>query len=411
LTGYGPVLTATALLLAVLGALHAATGSWERAWHDIGVPSYHNTFGDLRVITHSIPCADAGIDPYVKEACNDYWKANPRAEAPYQDLLLNYPPIWLQSGHLGASPASTNLLGVAIGLAAMLCFWRILRPRTAVGGLIAVAAILSPSILLGFERGNIDLVIFSMLVFVIVVTQRLPAASRAWVRGIGVVLMTVLKFFPVVCVTLLVRSRRSWITALATGIVAVAAAWFAADGRFASVLSNTPKVDNLAFGSLPLLIGLNKALGGAGVVSKGASVLAMLMSVAAFLAVFVPAWKRKLARPLPQYLPAIEDDLNGSLAVAGLSIFCVAFLFGASFDYRLIFLVLTLPLLIAAYEHENEREGARRLVAPVVIVVFFWLSRATDKIAHVDEVLDWVIFAVGSAWIASRLLLNGERQS
>jgi len=409
LTGYGPVLTAAALLLAALGSLHAATGSWERAWRDLGVPSYHNSFGDLRVITHSIPCADSGIDPYVKDACNSYWKQNPQRDAPYQDLLLNYPPIWLESGRLGVSPASTNALGAAIGLAALLCLWRILRPRTIAGGLIVVSALLSPSILLGFERGNIDLVVFSLLVAAIVATERCTPAVRTAVRAASVVLLTVLKFFPVAAVTLLFRARRRWIVILATAILAIAAAWLVADGRFASVLLNTPKFDNLAFGSLPLLIGMDRALGGSGVASKGMSLLALALSAVAFLAVFVPTLMRKLESPFPRYLPTIGNDLNGSLAMAGLSIFCAAFLFGASFDYRLIFLVLTLPLLIAA--QEDDPTGSRRLVAPVTIVVFLWLSRVTDKIAHADEILDWAIFAVGSASIASRLIPGKPRMT
>ena len=408
LTGRGPVLLAAALLLLALGSLYAATGSWERAWRLIGVASYHNNFGDLRVITHSIPCAASGVDPYVKEACNTYWKQRPQQDVPYQDILLNYPPIWLHSGSLGISANSTNAVGVAIGLAAMLSLWRILRPRTTTGGVMTMAAILSPSVLLGFERGNIDLVIFSMLVCMIVVTQRCAPTLRSSIRAVVIVVLTVLKFFPVAAVTLLIRSKRSWLAALVTAVLAVVAAWVVADGKFATVLANTPKIDNLAFGSLPLLIGVDKALGGSGTVSKGMSLAALLLSTLAFLVVFVPTLARKLARPFPRHVPAIDDDLNGSLATAGLSIFCAAFLFGASFDYRLIFLLLTLPLLISA--HEDDPAGKRRLLAPVAIIVFLWLSRVTDKVAHADEVLDWAIFAVGSSWLGSALLLRGKRE-
>lgn len=409
LTGYGTILTATTLLLLVLCSLYVAKGSWERSWRSIGVPSYHNSFGDLRVITHSIPCKDAGVDVYIKDACNDYWKQHPEQDAPYQNLLLNYPPIWLKSAHLGAAPGTTNMLGSLIAVAAVLSLWRIFRPRTIAGGLMVVGAVLSPSILLGFERGNIDLVIFSLLVFLIVISEQFSPAFRTLVRSIGVVVLTVLKFFPVACVTLLIRSKRSWFFALAIGAVAVLAAWISADGRFISVLSNTPKTDNLAFGSLPLLIGLSKALGGTGAVSKTMTAAAFFLSAAAFLAVFAPTLVRQLPRPFPRYLPPMQDDLNGCLALAGMSIFCAGFLFGASFDYRLIFLTLALPLLIAAYEAEPS--GQRRLWAPLVIVVFLWLSRATDKIGYIDELLDWVIFAAGSAWIASRLLFSERTEN
>lgn len=398
-------MTAAVLLALLLGTLYFATSSMERAWRLIGVPSYHNTFGDLRVITNSLPCVAAGVDPYVKNACNDFWKNNPQAGAPYQDLLLNYPPVWLNISHLGASPQTTSIFGVIIGALAFMALLRIFRPKTPIGGAITIAALLSPSVLLGFERGNIDLVIFSCLTFLIVFTENLPARFKAIGRCMGLIALTILKFFPVVCVTVLVRSRRSWVLAFGTGLVAIAATWLCADGRFAAVLSNTPKVDNLAFGSLPLFIGIQKALTGSGHVSKGMSLAAFLLSAIAFLTLFVPMLLGKRKSPFPQYLHPLTDDVNGNLALAGLSIFCVGFLFGASFDYRLIFLTLPLPLLIAAYENDVGR-SVKRLVAPLAIVLFFWLSRATDKIFYADEILDWIIFAVGSAWVASRLFLQ-----
>jgi hypothetical protein len=100
--------------------------------------------------------------------------------------------------------------------------------------------------------------------------------------------------------------------------------------------------------------------------------------------------------------PAIDEgDGRGELALAGLSVFALCFVQGASYDYRLIFLTCALPLLIQAYE---DAPDWRRLSAPAAIVAFMWLSRMDNRIFFSGEILDWVIFAVGSAWILRNLL-------
>ena len=86
--------------------------------------------------------------------------------------------------------------------------------------------------------------------------------------------------------------------------------------------------------------------------------------------------------------------------MAGLSVFALCFVQGASYDYRLIFLTCALPLLIQAYE---DAPDWRRLSAPVAIVAFMWLSRVDRRIFFGGEILDWVIFTVGAVWILRNL--------
>jgi hypothetical protein len=380
----------------------------ERAWRLIGVPSYHNSFGDLRVITHSIPCEEAGIDPYKKDACNDFWQKNPQPNTPYQNILLNYPPIWLKLSKIGAEPSTTPIFGLAISALAALALVFSLSSKTRTGGAIIIATILSPSILLGFERGNIDLLIFSFLVLIIAISERAPERLQMLIQSLGIILLTTLKLFPVACITLLIKSRRNWPFAIITALLAISSAWLLADGKFASVLTNTPKPDNLAFGSLPAIIGLKKIATGLDSNVNSLSLPALALSAAAFLSIFMPTFIKKQKTPFENYIPIAQKNLNGNLALAGVSIYCIGFLFGASFDYRLIFLTLVLPLLISAYEDEESPSKGKRLIAPVTLVIFLWTSRVSNKIYYADELLDWGIFSIGSAWLAFRLFLQSN---
>jgi hypothetical protein len=65
------------------------------------------------------------------------------------------------------------------------------------------------------------------------------------------------------------------------------------------------------------------------------------------------------------------------------------------------FLTCALPLLIQAYD---DAPDWRRLSATAAIVAFMWLSRMNNRIYFSDEILDWVIFTVGAAWILRNLV-------
>jgi Glycosyltransferase family 87 len=403
LTGYRPALVAAlgvALALVLLSnSLHSTTAAWR--W--LGVNSENVSFGDLRVITHSIPCAAAGADPYRVGSCDEYWAKHPDPAVPNIETLLNYPPIWLQTGRLGVSPQATNTLGIALALLAVCAFATMLRPRTMVGGILTLAAVLSPAVLLGVERGNIDLLIFAALVFTILATARLSPVWRDAIRLVTFVILTVLKLYPVACFTLFARMKRGWLLAVVAAFAAIGAAVLAAGPQFAAVLHNTPIPSYQAFGSLQIFLEWDKYPGLENGPPSGAMRVLVLLACVATVAVCAALTLGPRASPsLSAMLPAAIDrsDGRGELALAGLSVFALCFVQGASYDYRLIFLTCALPLLIQAYE---DAPDWRRLSAPVAIVAFMWLSRVDRRIFFGGEILEWVIFTVGAVWILRNL--------
>lgn len=401
---------AAALAVALaLGLLSSSLGDMPAAWHRLGVNSQNVSFGDLRVITHSIPCAAAGHDPYRAGDCDAYWAEHPDPAVPKLTVVLNYPPIWLATGRLGVSPRMTDALGWAFALATVCAFAAMLRPRTVTGGLLTIAAVLSPPVLLGVERGNIDLLVFSGLVFTILGTASRASATRDAIRAVVIVALTVLKLYPVACVVLLARAWRGWIIASAVAFVAIGAALAAAGARFVDVLRNTPMPSYPAFGSLVGLIEWSKYVGWAGTPSLPMRALTLFACVAAIVAVTAPVLARRAPRPLPQWLPPTgHGDAHGDLALAGMAVFSLCFLLGSSYDYRLIFLVCTLPLLIDAYESAPHW---RKLCAPGTIVGFMWLSRVSNHIFFGDELLAWAIFAFGGTWVLCGTLRADMRDS
>jgi hypothetical protein len=69
---------------------------------------------------------------------------------------------------------------------------------------------------------------------------------------------------------------------------------------------------------------------------------------------------------LRRFLPPLTNrDFTDDLCLAGLSIFCLTFILGTNFNYRLIFLAGAVPALICAFEHTRE---ARHLIAPGAVI-------------------------------------------
>ena len=135
--------------LVLLTAGYVLGFDWVRSWKTIGLPgALPPPFFDLHIVTdNAARCADADISsyPYLHADC-DPWHQ-----------VYNYPPVWLLLGKLGITGDHTALLAMLFELPALGLFALLLRGRAVSSGLMALALVLSPSVVIGFERGNIDI--------------------------------------------------------------------------------------------------------------------------------------------------------------------------------------------------------------------------------------------------------------
>jgi hypothetical protein len=143
----------TLLLLILSGC--AALARWfvfhgyERTWSSLGKYPLSPYFSDARVITASAESHALGFDSMVY---------NPRH--PFGELM-DYPRIWQLLFHLGIDQKDTIYFEAAF---VSLFFLGIFLFVGEINQTIAVAlacGIFSPAVLLGIERGDNDLVIFS----------------------------------------------------------------------------------------------------------------------------------------------------------------------------------------------------------------------------------------------------------
>src|SRR5262249_40410202 len=291
---------------------------WARTWSAIFVPPLSPRFADMRFIQGAVISAKQGLDPYILNP-NDEW-----------GRLLNYPPIWLNFGQAINLPNESRFIQFCILV--VLCFvgscaYTLYRfPSFAV-----LVCLLSNAPLIGIERGNTDLIIYSLVfAFALVIPKKLSPGP--------ILVATALKLYPVFALVLLLIKRqfRLFFVSLIIASAVFANLW----NELAAIRSNTPVTFN-SYG-LPTLAA-NTAFLAIRFLSLNLPSWVFLGCWASVICstIFVTAlYLRKM-----EGIPRNEDGFAFNLFVAGASIYVGTFIFSSNHDYRLMFLIMCVPFI------------------------------------------------------------------
>lgn len=310
-----------------LGLALLTTGRWSA----FGVPISERHFGDLLIILFTSQCS-AG-DPFwsiTDNPCN--------AEA----LIYNYPTFWAKLFafvHVGPSSASaiTALFIIIFAVAiSALTYTALKKSKPWLTLPILSIAGISPPVLLAFERGNIDILVFGATTASILLLIAGLSRSSAVVLGLA----TTMKLFPAGAILMfLANRRRTRATLWIYGLVTIAGlALILRD--LPSIYARTPALDGAAFGSalLPLL-----ALNQLGVVTPVTLAKVLGISAFALLVLLEFVWFRSRHRGSQYAMTLVHrfkaDPTALYLLLGGGGSFIAAYLIGPSFDYRLITLI------------------------------------------------------------------------
>ncbi len=331
------VLLAPAILIAL--CLLADTFDW---WDQVTLGHATSTeFSDLQQVTASAQCLAEDSNRNLYERTCD------PGGRPY-----NYPLVWAQILlRLGIDVSATWGLGIAmillLGVSIASITYRVL-PREIKWSTFAafVFSILAPPTFLLLERGNIDALIFSILVIAAFsVLSHHPIAA-----SVGFAIATFLKIFPLPSVLALGRlpyGRRT--AAIIFGVVLGFGA-LALLPSLEFLVSGTPQPLEGGFGAPHIFMIIWNLLGLPGA-SFGPRIFGVLSvaSLCLLYLIILRRWKEQrhcsVLRAMPEQIDAHNDA--ATLIVIGSGSFLGAYILGTNFDYRLVFLIL-LNLGIAA---------------------------------------------------------------
>jgi hypothetical protein len=397
LVGSGIVITlgVLAILIALLCFGHLA--GWDATWRTFGVTPLEPHFFDMHVPIDYAICASNGIDPYVPHACNP---AN-----------FNLPPIWLWLSHLGVTGADAPWLSAGIIAIAFGVMVALLKGRSVADGIIALIAILSPSVLMGVERANADL-----LIFAVVGAAALTYNEQKLDRTSGTIALlslgVVLKLFPMFSVALAARfNRRTLLFAIA--VVVLSLIYIGAIFKYILLIrSNVPTTFMLSYGYKALFLGVDHLRTEAGLNPFGLADTWVPISVAVVVLLFAAAAALLCFRQR-RITCIVPDTVAGTAFLFGSGIYCGTFLLGTNFIYRLMFLLLCLPQLQEWASQKIEDKGRVATVGTTLLVTVLaalWLngnSNGHTTFLLVPQLVNWLLFFGLAAVLMLNVLKSG----
>jgi len=383
--------TAVALL-----ALGRVVG-WDETWRTFGVTPLQPPFFDMHVINDYAACAWKGVDAYAPHACNVD--------------NFNIPPTWLLVGFLGVDGSDSWWLSVAVFAAAMIVMVLLLQGRSWYHGVVALGAVISPSVMMGVERGNLDLLVLALVgsAALIYEERRVGRACGAIAfLGLGVAL----KLFPMFCVSLAARfSKQTLVFACATAALSLVYLDLAMEYVFL-IRRNVPTTFILSYGYKAIFLGVDHVRSEAGLSPIGladtwvpASTAAVVLMCAAIVAVNDFRNRREFC--------SVDISTAGTAFLFGAGIYCGTYLLGTNFIYRLMFLLLCVPQLQDWQIRRCEGDkavGIAELVLFGTVLGVLWLNGNANGhsiFLLLPQLLDWFLFF----FMATVLMLNLLRTS
>jgi hypothetical protein len=343
-------------------------------WPALGVPSGPSLFFDTRNVTAALECRRLGFDPLVQNPCDPWGRP------------LNYPRVWLVLRWLALNQSHTRALAI-IFIVLFFASLLLLVGRISLGqGILIAVAACSPSVMFAIERANMDIVVFSLMVAAVVAWRR--GTSWAWIASPLIVLLAATaKIYPIFGLPayLFTGNRRAAVIALLCA-AAFAAYALVTMGDIQAVASVAPQGDFHAYGAriLPArvfhLFVPDRWQGGA--ISKQIVAVVPLLVAAPIL------WRYGRRR-----LPQVDRAAGTAARLAfylGSLVFLGTFAVGNNFDYRLVFVLLTLPQLLAwTSGGPHDPRSGPAAVATVVVLIQLWIGALSEPLAVTDEVATW----------------------
>jgi len=382
--------TLVVLFFAALLSYRGVTGTTP--WATVGIEPGAKSFADLRSVTSSWDCEHRGIEAFPHNPCDPFHRP------------ANYPRLWTHLGVFGMGEGDTVPLGVAIGIVFFAAALAATGPLTLGEGAVYSVALLAPATMLGVERGNVDLLMFGLVVLALLLVRRSP-----WAGAAPIVLAGALKLFPAFALAPLVRLRRRWPALLAS--VVVLAAYAAVTLNDIRTLRHViPRVVVNSYGAGVVVEALR--LRGISWVQSAADVRYVRLSVIGLgllLALVLVLLRRPSTRE-----PGGEG-LRLDAFWAGAGVYLGTYVFGNNFDYRLAFLLLCMPQLCTWIRHGGA-PAPWPAAALAALLVTLWLSSAQPPLPFglqtwyvnlafpPEEVLNWLLFGWLSAALAAGLL-------
>lgn len=367
------VISACVCVIIIFGLLFTFYG-YEKTWKLWNVFTISPHFADTRIITNSAESYHQGYDPMITIP-TDPWNRR-----------LNYPRIWQCLYLLGINESHTTPFGIML----IIMFFTgicLLLPNVNITVLLFVmAAIISPATLLCIERANVDLLMFFLIsISVTTVHKRHILAAAAVFFGF------ILKLYPILGFVVLIGIKRSlFLKYIVLFFIAAILYIGITYSDLLLIADAVPQSLLLTYGMNLIQAHVEISFGPtAGQFAKIASYLVVLSALfVSFTALFRDDFSAE-RHTENNYLDAFRS---------GTVIYIGTFLLCRNWDYRLIFLILTVPQLTLWATCEIRKVSLCSIFSLICLFFSLWYSLISLIPIYqrfnlwLDEMFNWGLF-------------------
>jgi len=392
LSTWGPHTDGRAVVLAAiglyLGTIATCSVLWGLdLWPFLGVPPGPSLFFDARNLTAAWECNRLGHDPLFDNPCDPWGRP------------LMYLRPWLLLGVLGLDHSHTVALSVVlvVSLFVSLC---ILVGRVPAGtGLLLALAACSPAVMLAVERANMDIALFSLLAASAIIWRAFPGPARI-ISPLAVLVAATAKLYPVFALPAFLAAGSRAAARVALLCIAVFAAYLLFSLRdVRHVAAIATQGDEFSYGARILIAHLYHQVGADS--WPGPAIVKQLIA-AIPIALLGGAIAIRVHRRF--------DGLRGEASVASEAL--LALLLGAliylgtfatvnSFDYRLVFLLLTLPQLLEWVRMPAHPLSVLASGTLAGVLLLLWVGSLSHWLHLWDELASWGVAGLLAAVVAA----------
>jgi hypothetical protein len=306
---------------------------------------------------------------------------------------LNYPRIWHILFATGINQSHAYLIGSIFAILFLIgvgIFW-FSREFDNLTYFILSILILSPPVILGIERGNIEMVIFFVLAAALIIY---------YYSSISTVLLVIfasfLKLYPVFAFAVLLKEQKKkfWVLFITACVICISYVLFTLDD-LKQIYLIQPQNPKSSYGLNVFWMGLTHPRILNLQLSHNVIMAFKVFSYISVIAIFIGALIFSL-RTYNSNMFYQGKHLDAFRVGAGIYIGC--FLLGTNYDYRLIFLIFTIPQLVAWLRNKEKEILFVPLITLFAIVFSLWsffIERfIRQKLTFLlEEFSNWIILA------------------
>ena len=373
---------------------------WDPTWRALGVTPLRPPFFDMHVINDYAACASKGVDAYTPHACNED--------------NFNIPPTWLWLGFFGVNGTDSSWISAAVIVASVIVMVLLLQGRSWPHGLIALGAIMSPSVMMGVERGNLDLLILALVGSVALIYEEGRTGRSCGAFALLSIAIS-LKLIPMFCVALAARFNRLTII-FVCAMAAFSLIYLDLSIDYIHLIRrNVPTTFVLSYGYKTIFLGVDHIRSEAGLSPLALAdtwLPALLVTAVLICAAAVAINNFRHGREFC----SVDISVAGTAFLFGAGVYCGTYMLGTNFIYRLMFLLLCLPQLqdwLIRRCNADKAGGIVELSLFGVVLGVLWLNGNANGhsiFLLLPQMLDWFLFFFMAAVLASNFLRNWAKQ-